>query len=387
MTAGMVSYTVIMRPGQTGCEGTEWESETSVRCHAGHGSGGTRRVAMTAGERSGSMSESWSVAQGSVSVSGRSNRGGTGSASVTVHGASLGLVGYTGMVQTGQTGCEGTEWESETSVRCSVSRGSRGTRRVAMTAGERLGSTSAGFSVDAKGAVSAITAVLNRASTGSASLTVHGMGLGSREYTTLANSLGPACEATEWESDTSVRCLHQASFRGTKKVAITIGERVGTGTEMYMLSIDTGVMSGSRKTNRAGTGSSSMTVHGAGFGWVTWYSSQARYTQTGCEGTEWESETSMRCLVGQGAQGSRRLTITAGKLMRSMTDAYSVDDGQISVTGRHNQAGTGSASVTVHGASLGLVSYTGMVRTGQTGCEGTEWESASVTVHGASLGL
>ena len=43
------------------------------------------------------------------------NRGGTGSASVTVRGAGLGLVAYTSMVRSGATGCEGTEWESETS--------------------------------------------------------------------------------------------------------------------------------------------------------------------------------------------------------------------------------------------------------------------------------
>ena len=65
------------------------------------------------------------------------NRGGTGSASVTVHGSSLGLVAFTALGRMGQTGCEGTEWESETSVRCRVGQGIRGTRRVAMTAGYR----------------------------------------------------------------------------------------------------------------------------------------------------------------------------------------------------------------------------------------------------------
>ena len=34
---------------------------------------------------------------------------------MTVHGASMGLVTYTGRAREGQTGCESTEWESETS--------------------------------------------------------------------------------------------------------------------------------------------------------------------------------------------------------------------------------------------------------------------------------
>ena len=75
---------------------------------------------MTAGDRGGSASQAWSADAGMVSLSRRDNRAGTGSASVTVHGASLGLVAYTGMAREGHTGCEGTEWESETSVRCMV---------------------------------------------------------------------------------------------------------------------------------------------------------------------------------------------------------------------------------------------------------------------------
>ena len=38
---------------RSGCESTEWESETSMRCMVGHGAGGTRRGVMTVGERGG----------------------------------------------------------------------------------------------------------------------------------------------------------------------------------------------------------------------------------------------------------------------------------------------------------------------------------------------
>ena len=136
---GLVAFTAMGRVGQTGCEGTRWESETSVRCLVGQGARGTRRVTMTAGERGGSMSEGYSVEAASMSVMRRGNRGDTGSASVTVHGSSLGLIALTALGRIGQTGCEGTGWESETSVRCLVGQGIRGTRRVAMTAGERVG--------------------------------------------------------------------------------------------------------------------------------------------------------------------------------------------------------------------------------------------------------
>ena len=73
------------------------------------------------------MTQAWSGDVGMMSVIDGSNRGGTGSGSVTVHGAGMGLVSvYTGRAREGQTGCEATEWESETSVRCQVSEGGRG---------------------------------------------------------------------------------------------------------------------------------------------------------------------------------------------------------------------------------------------------------------------
>merc|ERR1719506_951768 len=104
-----------------------------------------------------------------MSVAGRGNRGGTGSASMTVHGASMGLVAYTGKARHGHdTGCEATEWESETSVRCLVGHGSRGTRRVVMTGGDRGASMTEGWSWDMAGM--SVAGRGNRGGTGSASM-------------------------------------------------------------------------------------------------------------------------------------------------------------------------------------------------------------------------
>ena len=140
------------------------------------------------------------------------------------------------------------------------------------------------------------------------------------------------------------------------------------------MSVDTGSVSMSRAVNGAGTGSASVTVHGAGLGMAA-VTALGRIGQTGCEGTEWESETSVRCMIGQGSPGTWRVVMTAGERGGSMSEGYSVDVGSMSTLHRDNRAGTGSASVTVHGASLGLISFTVLGRAGQTGCEGTEWES------------
>ena len=130
------------------------------------------------------MSQAWSADINAVSVLRYANRAGTGSASVTVHGAGLGNEQHTARGRTGHTGCEGTSWESETSVRCRVGRGAIGTRRLAMTVGSRRGSLSQAWSADMD-AMSLLRAG-NRAGTGLATVTVHGSGLSSMRLTSTA---------------------------------------------------------------------------------------------------------------------------------------------------------------------------------------------------------
>jgi hypothetical protein len=136
----LTGLTSRVRLSWTGCQATDWGSETSVRCRVGHGAQGTRRLVMTVGQGSGSVSQAWSVDVDVISLAGQSNRAGTGSASVTVHGAGMGIVRHTAKGRAGHTGCEGTDWQSETSVRCRVGHGSGLSRRVVMTVGSQGGS-------------------------------------------------------------------------------------------------------------------------------------------------------------------------------------------------------------------------------------------------------
>jgi hypothetical protein len=92
---------------------------------------------------------------------------------------------------------------------------------------------------------------------------------------------------------------------------------------------------------------------------------RVRATQEGSggadEATAWESETSVRCLVTHGARGSRRVVRTAG--VREGVFRLNCDTGMIGRHGRaeqdrmrgQNRAGTGSASVSVHGSSMGVL--------------------------------
>ena len=112
---------------------------------------------MTAGDRGASLSLTLSFDTSFFSVLRRDNRAGSGSSSLTVHGSNMGRGGVSGAVRDGFTSCEATEWESETSVRCLVGHGVRGSRRVSLTAGSRWRSTSHALSYDAPSLYSLLT--------------------------------------------------------------------------------------------------------------------------------------------------------------------------------------------------------------------------------------
>ena len=105
-------------------------------------------MVMTAGARGGSLTQGWTLDTAGLSRIRRVNQAGAGSASMTVHGSGMGFVAYTVWGRTGHTGCEGTVWQSETSVRCYVGHGTGGTRRVVMTVGARGGELDAGVVVE-----------------------------------------------------------------------------------------------------------------------------------------------------------------------------------------------------------------------------------------------
>jgi hypothetical protein len=124
-----------------------------------------------------------------------------------------------------------------------------------------------------------------------------------------------------------------------------------------------------RRSNCAGTSSAPITVHGSSMGIVR-HTAKGRAGHTGCEGTHWQSETSVRCVSGHAGDSSLRLIMTVGDRVGSLSQAWSVDVASLSVSRRSNRAGSGLTSVTVHGAGLGLVQHTVAGRAGHTGMRG-----------------
>ena len=229
---GHASYTAQMRVSPTQQESSGgWVSDSTILCRTPTGRQGSIKQIFTIGEQGASLSQSITFDVGELSGVTGTNRAGTGSASVTVAGAGLDLAAYTTRMRVRETGCEATEWESETSVRCMVGHGARGTRRVVMTAGARLSSVSQAFSLDA--AVLSLMRRSNRGGSGSASLTVHGANMGHVGCSGVSREGHTRCEATEWESETSVRCMVGHGARGTRRIGLTAGSRWISATQAW----------------------------------------------------------------------------------------------------------------------------------------------------------
>jgi hypothetical protein len=88
-----------------------------------------------------------------------------------------------------------------------------------------------------------------------------------------------------------------------------------------------------RMMNLVSTGSTSVTVVGVGFGTFA-QSLVLRGHETASEGTEWVSQTSIRCRASAGMGSSHAVVLTAGKRLGSRSAAYSSDIGQVHVGSR-----------------------------------------------------
>ena len=366
---GQLVFSNQARFGSSSCESTQWVSETSMVGRVSHGTQGSRRVTFTAGEISGTMTDSLSIDSALMSVVIGANRALTGSSSVTVAGSGLGLADYSGRMRIGKTTCEASIWDSETSVKCLLGYSSA-VKVVGMTIVQRVGSVSPSWSVD-----EALLSTLrreNRPGTGSAFVTVHGSNMGLVSHTGSTREGQTGCEASEWQSDTSLRCMVGHGAMGTRRVVITTEQTRGSLSQGW--SWDSPVLSLMRQINRPGSGSASITVHGVGIG-VTSLTAIARVGRTTCQISAWESDTSVRCNVGSSVHGSRRTVLTVTRRAGSFTHAWSVETGSISSIIQRNRASTGATRLTLLGSALGNAAYTSALRSSESACEATEWAS------------
>eukprot|EP00961_Rhodomonas_salina_P131948 1776346-Rhodomonas_salina.1 len=231
------------------------------------------------------------------------------------------------------------------------------------------------------GALSSLR-VSNRGTTGSTSITIYGAGFAHQSFTAVSSIGTSTCEATDWISHTAMVCNAAEGMRGTRRVALTLGEMVSSATAP--LTMDAPILSGIRAVNSASTGSQSLTVFGSGFGRG---SPQASLFGSGAQGTHWESSTTVLCRISDGQARTRRIMLSVGQHSGSLTASFSFAGPGCSLVRTVNLPGTGSASITVHGSHFGHAQSTVHISHAGTACEGTTWHSDSSMMGLLSAGV
>jgi hypothetical protein len=229
---------------------------------------------------------------GVVSGALQSNRPATGSVSVTVHGASMGLTSVSASSRAGLDTCQSTTWASDSSIVCLAHEsGAAGSRRVLLTTALSVSSATGLLSWPMPVLSSLLQTNVPR--TGSSWVTVQGVHAGLVGGSAWVSVGLTACGATVWESDTSVRCEAGAGMAGSRVATMSAGGRVGSVSRG--VSVDVPTMSGGRMANGAGTGGVRVTLQGGGLG-LAGYSVSGRTGQSGGVESRWASDTSPHTL-------------------------------------------------------------------------------------------
>ena len=298
------------------------------------------------------------------------NAGGTGSASLTVLGGRMGLVGYTLSTRMGSSVASATAWMSDTSVQCHG--GGRESKSISFAAscGGRMGSLTAVLSTDSRWL--SVMGASNSASTGSTSVSLSGHGLGLEARSWSGQGGTTSCEQSVWLSDTSTRCRMGSAVYRSWRIVASVGKLTATISNMW--SADIVCLSVSTRLNGGASGSVSMTIVGGLFGYAG-YTVSLLTGRSSCEQTTWESDTAVQCRTGSWMVRSRIASISVGAHIGSTSSLFSIDQICISDGLAGNSMSTGATSLTIIGARLGLRSYTGKVGWGLTSATGSAWMS------------
>ena len=139
----------------------------------------------------------------------------------------------------------------------------------------------------------------------------------------------------------------------------------------------------------AATGSSSVTVFGAGLGAVD-YSVRSRVGDTSCEATVWVSDSSMQCSMAAGRGQS--LSVVASVVQREASVSTLFSYGRLSVTSVAPVVlpVTAATQITLLGANFGSADYSLGVTVGSTSCAGiwvADSSFACTVTRGSGAGL
>jgi hypothetical protein len=315
-------HSLRVRIGRTKSQETRWLSTSAVLCNLATGSGLTLAVVLTVGQTVQSATEVFSYFGSLISGLAKSNAA-HNSIAIMLHVVSMDMIGNSLKGRMGVSACEAMEWRSSTAMTCMSVRQQGVSLSSVITAGHAVGTISHAISLDTP------TGVLphNSATKLDQSMIIRGFGFG---YASISLSLRlgiSGAEASSWTSHTVLWAKPASSLAASTRVCVTSGKNAGTMSEVF--SFDIAHPSRISFTNGAVLKTIVMymtAMHPASF------SPAGRIGRSAWESSTWTSDTALNCKTGGHIHKSLALVVTAGSLMRTVTQGLSYDSLNIGPT-------------------------------------------------------
>ena len=394
-----------MRPGGTGVETTRWASDTVVAAKVAAGTAEELGVTVTVATKFSTLTDAFTYdrvtpigpLQGALASGPSSNAPMLGGTLVTVVASNFGHSGYSGVARVGSSACQSSSWVSESAIVCKESTGLANSHAIIMSLAKQQATLSVAFTYN-RPALRGSTAT-NQASDPTGPLTVFGENFGAYRSSARARVAGTSAQATYWFSDTAARCRAAFGLGGSHQLVFTAA-RGSSGTLTDTLSYDAPSVHALAQGNGPALGGRVLSVSGFSFGRFD-ASPRAQVAGgaahghlaggTGCEATEWASESALVCVVARGLFSPKDVAATVAVQVATSTSLFTYDRPMAERLVFPNGPASGGLTSTVTGQNFGWLDMSPTVRVGGSMSEATKWLSDSAILvkltPGAGLAL
>ena len=211
--------------GFTDCAETNWISVSSLTCLLSSGLALIQEIAVSVDAQVGTDWTAFTYFRHILDMESPNGKV-TGGLSITIDGKYLGDVDYTPLLRMGDTACDATEWVSSEQVRCKVPSNIDRPEQVVLTLGPYCPSDYRAACEETW--VPIVLKTINAPTVGAASLTIDGLGFQTTDPTGHIYIGATACEASEWVSDTEVKCKVSAGSGHNRDLLVDISDQLVT---------------------------------------------------------------------------------------------------------------------------------------------------------------
>jgi hypothetical protein len=384
---GPYSSSLLSRIVGTSSEATSWSSDSSVIARSHHGVDRNIGIVLTVIQRIATVSESFTFDAVQISKSVLANEPLLSTHLLTALGSSFGQNSNspaTRILKGSQQdqGCEATQWISDSSLALLPPWGSvdlsLGERSIVATVVQRFGTLSDAVSYDS-GVIFDVEAPVNGPKTGMLGIVIVGLNWGLYDYTLHARLGWTACEATSWQSTSSIGCRAPAGTDDVSDVVLTIHAALGSSSKTTAFTFDVHSLYQVQQTNAPKIALSGLDVTIKGKDFSTWTPSPAtsRVGGTSCFSTQWISDSTLMSKPSEGQHLFTSFIVTIGSGTKTLSNAFTYNIPSLSSVG----VGAGCTTcefVTMSGGNMAGTSATAQARLGGLSCEATLWTSDSV---------